>query len=519
LGKTTRFGAQAAVDQVLTRVRGHAGRGDPAGPVVESVRQKKTREAPPLLFDLTSLQRTANRRFGLSAQTTLEAAQALYERHKILTYPRTDARYLSSDMAALLPTLLRGVAQIPDYAGFVAPLLAKPPNPGKRVFDDKKIHDHHAIVPTGKVVAMTSLGRDEHRVFDLVVRRFLGAFYPDAEFAVTRAVIRVGAASGKPPARSKAKDDGDDKDAVADETLLDQAPPPPDRFVARGRVRLAAGWQEVAGFGGDDTEAKDGDLPPLADGQRLDGTFAALAKATKPPPRHTEATLLGAMETAGKDIEDDELRAAMKDTGLGTPATRAATIETLVKRRFIERDGKQIVATALGVALIEALPVESLSSPELTGQWEARLSRIARGQETRAAFMNDIVRYVRESVDAIRGAPVNRTMATNAPDAKPAPARGARKPRGKTPAPATQAKVAPRPPIAVARAVAPAAASAAASALNLRCPRCKRGQMMAGKRGWGCSRWREGCGFVVWFDDNGKRRSEADLREIISQHA
>ncbi len=518
-GKTTRFGAQTAVEQVLTRVRVHAGRSDPAGPVVESVRQKKTREAPPLLFDLTSLQRTANRRFGLSAQTTLEAAQALYERHKILTYPRTDARHLSSDMAAELPKLFRGVAQIPDYAGFVAPLLAKPPNPGKRVFDDKKIHDHHAIVPTGTVVAMTALGRDEHRVFDLVVRRFLGAFYPDAEFAVTRAVIRVGATSGKPPARPKAKDDGDDKDAIADETLLDHAPPPPDRFVARGRVRLAAGWQEVAGFGGDDAEAKDGDLPPLADGQRLDGTFAALAKATKPPPRHTEATLLGAMETAGKDIEDDELRAAMKDTGLGTPATRAATIETLVKRRFIARDGKQIVPTALGVALIEALPVESLSSPELTGQWEARLSRIARGQETRAAFMNDIVRYVRESVDAIRGAPVNRTMATNAPDAKPAQALEARKPRGKAPAPATAAKVAPRPTIAVARAIAPDAAPAAASALNLRCPRCKRGQMMAGKRGWGCSRWREGCGFVVWFDDNGKRRSEADLKEIVSQHA
>jgi hypothetical protein len=195
----------------------------------------------------------------------------------------------------------------------------------------------------------------------------------------------------------------------------------PDRFVARGRVRLVAGWQDVAGLddrrgGARDTRRpetgvssgkdkdKDGDatLPPLTKGQRLDGRFEPVAHQTRPPPRHTEATLLGAMESAGREIEDEELRAAMKDTGLGTPATRAATIETLVQRKFIARQGKLVVPTPTGIDLIERLPVPTLASPELTGAWESRLARIARGQDTRSAFMTDIVRYVGEVTAAIR---------------------------------------------------------------------------------------------------------------------
>jgi DNA topoisomerase III len=516
-----RLGTQALAADLVARAAAHGTAADADGPVVESLRQKKSREPAPQLFDLTSLQRTANRRFGLSATRTLEAAQALYERHKILTYPRTDARYLSNDLAGEMPKLFAGLAQLPDYAPFAQTLLGTPPAKSKRVFDDAKVHDHHAIIPTGKAVRLDALQVDERRVFDLVVRRFLGVFYPDAEFALTDVVIRVGADAGTAPAVGQGapvRPPDMDASVAVDETILAALPPRPDRFFARGRVRQVAGWQEVAqigmsggnGAGGAsdskrppgrdkdfDVEAElSSTLPPLAEGQRLDGKFDSLAKATKPPPRHTEATLLGAMEYAGRDIEDDELRAAMRDTGLGTPATRAATIETLVRRNFIDRQGKQIVPTSTGIALIEGLPVASLASPELTGSWEARLARIARGQETRAAFMSDIARYVGEVVEAIRSSPVGRAAAAPA-SRPPAPTKEVR-----TPAPLADRPKAPATP-------------AAPTALT--CPRCKQGQLMAGKRGWGCSRWREGCSFVIWFESAGKRLTDAQLRDLVTK--
>lgn len=501
-GKITRLAPLATAEALMARARAHAAASDADGPVVERVDARRTREAPPLLFDLTSLQRTANRRFGLSAQRTLEVAQALYETHKLLTYPRTDSRHLSTDLAGELPKILRGVAQVPDYAGFAAPLLAQPPARSKRVFDDGKVQDHHAIIPTGKVARLDALGRDEQRIFDLVVRRFLGAFYPDAEFASTELTVRVGAAAAA--ARLP--------DGVADEreTILAAAPPPPDRFVARGRVRLVAGWQEVAGFGDDAGPARGDEaeqtLPAVVEGERLDGTFEALARQTKPPPRHTEATLLSAMETAGRAIEDEELRQAMKDTGLGTPATRAATIETLLKRGFVAREGKVLVPTPLGMALIEGLPVASLGSPELTGRWEARLSRVARGEDTRAAFMRDIAGYVREVIEAIRrSGPSAAMLAADGGGAD----RAARPPHRQSRPPATRAPAAPP------ATRAPAAPPAAASALT--CPRCREGTLVTGKRGWGCSRWREGCPFVIWFETAGKRLTDAQLRELVER--
>ncbi len=498
-GKITRFGQRALADGVVARDNAHGRADHLTGPVVSRLQQKKTREPPPFLFDLTSLQRTANRRFGLSATRTLEAAQALYERHKLLTYPRTDARHLSQDMFAELPKLFSGLAQFPAYAPFAAPLCQTPPAANKRVFDDTKVSDHHAIIPTGKVVNPDSLERDEQRIFDLVVLRFLGAFFPDAEFASTEATITVGATAdaaqtaaaknqtaATPRAGRGAKSPvpGAAPGAPEDETLLEILPPLPDHYIARGRVRLAAGWQAVAGIG---AHAEDADivatLPILQIGQRLAGTFDAVAKQTKPPPRHTEATLLGAMENAGRTIDDDQLRAAMKDTGLGTPATRAATIETLLKRTFILRDGKHIVATEMGMALIAALPVASLASPELTGSWEARLARIARGQDSRTSFMKDIAAYVTDMVQTIRGKPAAGVA-------------------GK--APPVPQKVAPTTP-------------SAAAPPALTCPQCKTGLLMAGKRGWGCDRWREGCAFVVWFEIAGNRLTEGQLRELVSK--
>jgi len=532
VGKISRFASADLVESVQARARAHGAAEDACGPVVESLKQTKTREPPPLLFDLTSLQRTANKRFGLSAKATLEAAQALYERHKILTYPRTDSRHLSTDMLKEMERIVGGVEKIAEYAPFARVLLDNPARPGKRVFDDSKISDHHAIIPTGKTVDPKALGRDEQRIFDLVVRRFLGAFYPDAEFAQTEAVVRVGPSSGEVAGLAAlATDDGD---------ALTTLPPPPDRFVARGRVRTVAGWQEVAGFGDDaddksDKPGKGGKkrkddedddatmaLPPFAEGDRLSGEFSTVARKTKPPSRHTEGTLLSAMENAGRLVEDEELRAAMKDSGLGTPATRAAIIETLLKRAFVVREGKHLVPTPMGIGLIEALPVQGLASPELTGQWEARLARIARREEERARFMGDIASYVQDLVDAIRKAApmVEVPVLAQTPPA----GKGGRGPRrGATRTGADK-------PAAKKRKTNEVVASAAAPASSVRpkpgpapegiadlvCPACRQGQIITGKRGWGCSRWREGCKFVVWFEEAGKRRSVDDLRTLVT---
>jgi DNA topoisomerase-3 len=528
-GGLTRLGLRALADEVVTRNGAHALATDPDGPVVESLVHRTLREPPPQLFDLTSLQRTANRRYGLSASRTLEAAQTLYERHKVLTYPRTDSRHLPQDLVGELPKLFAGLAKIAVYFPFAQPLLGGDSAQmarSRRVFDGTKVHDHHAIIPTGKVPAPGALNPDEQRVFDLVARRFLGVFHPDAEFALAEAVIRVGAptptagmnAERAPrravPLPAAPPPPGSVAGWAPNETLLMTLTPPPDRFIARGRIRTAAGWQAVAGFderkippdstepphkgktkgessgGGPTTRDRDDSLlPPLRQGQRLNGRFEAVAHQTRPPPRHSEATLLGAMESAGREIDDEALRAAMKDTGLGTPATRAATIETLVKRGFVAREGKQIAATPTGIALIERLPVPMLASPELTGAWEARLSAIARGKETRAAFMTDIGRYVREITNAVRGA----ALATPATPATPAPVAN------------TAPRAIPRPEPNPTTGPVPV------------CPRCRRGAIMAGNRGWGCSEWRDGCAFVVWFEIGGKRITDTQLRDLLDK--
>jgi DNA topoisomerase-3 len=346
----------------------------------------------------------------------------------------------------------------------------------------------------------------------------------------------------------------------AEPPILDVLPPPPDRYLARGRVRMVAGWQEVAGIeaasaarrvglgpdrgtgtgggigtgrgprvagGGGfepDHELSDGDqgiLPVLVEGQPLDGAFTTVAKQTRPPPRYTEATLLSAMESAGKVIDDEALREAMKDCGLGTPATRAAIIETLLRRAYIVRDKQQLVPTAMGIGLIAALPAPSLASPELTGAWEARLARIARGQETRAAFMADIEGYVADLVESIRtsnpppppppgGAPAQarpRGRRWPTPQRRRAPTASARS----RPAPAARSAQAARPPQG--RSAPDVSRSPRAEALT--CPRCRTGTLITGARGWGCSRWRDGCGFVIWFETSGRRLTLAQLRDLV----
>jgi len=526
-GGTARLATAALAEAIAARDTARASAAHPEGPRVERLRARTVREPPPLLFDLTALQRTANRRFGFSAARTLALAQALYEQHKLLTYPRTDARHLSSDVAREMSGVFAALAEVPDYAAFAAPLVARPPRPGRRVVDDAKVRDHHAIIPTPKPAQLPALDRDERRLFDLVARRFLAAFYPDAEFAVTDVWIRVGAATGEPPPAFDADPapGTQPRPAPHREAMQDSLPPLPDRYFARGRVRLVAGWQEVAGI--DEPAGPISLLPALVEGQVLDGRFTPVAKQTTPPPHFSDATLLGAMESAGQTIDDDALRLAMKDRGLGTPATRAAIIETLVKRDYVVRIKQQLVPTALGVVLIETLPVASLASPELTGAWEARLARIARGEDSRAAFMADIARYVAETVDAIRGsappaAPVNAAASTG-PEAGPEAATYHRSTRPSSGGhPSRRGARSPRTPRAPklprrTRASKPARGTRDVLDVELPCPRCQVGFLITGARGWGCSRWRDGCRFVIWFETAGRRLSAAQLRDLVTR--
>ena len=361
-------------------------------PRVEAVERTVEREPPPLLFDLTSLQRTANRRYGWSAKHTLDVAQALYERHKRISYPRTDSRHLPASVRGELEPVLAALASTwPELAPFVAEARgrARSPAPLRRIFDDRRVGDHHAIVPTSRAGDLGAVDGDARRLLELIVRRFLAAFQPDAELERTQVTVIVGEGGAPPPPA----------EAAAREVPLDALPPPPDRFVARGRLRRVAGWHEVA-----QVPAPTDALPALVPGEALAGRYQAIQRQTEPPRRHTDASILGAMETAGREIADEELRAAMADAGLGTPATRAATIETLLERRYLRRDGKLLAPTPLGEELIARLPVPSLASPELTGRWEARLARMARGDGSRAAFMADIRAYVKEVVETIAAA-------------------------------------------------------------------------------------------------------------------
>jgi DNA topoisomerase III len=368
-GSTTRLPEAGPAEAIAAAARGARG-------VVESLETKPHVEQPPLLFDLTSLQREANQRFGFSASRTLRAAQALYDEHKLVTYPRTSSRYLSGDMVGQLKGIASGVgAAARDYADAARRVLALERLPLGRVVNDAKVGDHHAIIPTEGDHDLSPLGRDERRIYDMVARRFLAAFHPPARFE--RTVVETRCAG--------------------------------HLFRSRGKVMIEAGWRSVYGEAPDapspapaaagSPDEPEQALPQLERGMPVECAEAeALAKRTKPPARYSEGTLLRAMETAGKLVEDDEAAEAMKDAGIGTPATRAATIERLVDAGYVEREGRSLRATEKGVGLIRMLGDHLLTRPELTGRWEQRLNRIERGEERAEDFRREIDDFTREVV-------------------------------------------------------------------------------------------------------------------------
>ena len=346
--------AERLWDEARARAIAEACAGQPGEVSEES---KPSTQVSPLLYDLTSLQREANGRFGFSARTTLSLAQALYERHKVLTYPRTDARALPEDYLGTVRDTMQMLGETNAYGTFARKVQKeKWVRPNKRIFDNSKISDHFAIIPT--LIAPKSLNDAEQKLYDMVVRRFLAIFYPAAEFLTTTRITRV---AGEP-------------------------------FKSEGKVLVNPGWLAVYGK---EAQGDEPTLAPVAEGEKVATQAVDIVKlTTRPPPRYNEGTLLSAMEGAGKSIEDEELREAMREKGLGTPATRAQIIEGLILERYVHREGKELIPTAKAfslMTLLQGLSVPELFSPELTAEWEHKLAQMEHGRLKRTQFMREIV--------------------------------------------------------------------------------------------------------------------------------
>jgi DNA topoisomerase-3 len=427
-------GKRIAEDQAAAIVEQCAGR---PGEITK-LEQKEERERPYLLYDLTSLQRHANSLYGFSARRTLAAAQKLYEDRKAITYPRTNSRFLTSDMVPEIRPTAELVGRNELYAAGAAYVTALDELPLGRVVSDAKVEDHHAIIPTKSEHGVDRMSEDERRVYDLVAKRFLAIFHPDAVWQRTR----------------------------VETTVAEHV------FRTSGRVLLEPGWKAVYGAEperpdrADDDSGGDQMLPRLEQGEQVE-TLAveSIRKETQPPRRFTEASLLAAMETAGKDIEAAELREAMKDSGIGTPATRASIIERLIQVGYLERDGRSLHATDKGIQVIKLLGSHPLTSPELTGDWERRLGLIEQGRDRRPDFMRDIASFTTETVaelDKLKGVQIER------------------------------ARLGP-------------------------CPVCGR-EVIENRKGYSCwTREDPGCGFVIWKRKAGKILPVSVAKELIEK--
>ncbi len=410
-----RFPKEEEAQALLERVLGHPF-------TIIGVERKPERVQPPQLYDLTELQREMNRRYGMSADATLKTAQALYEK-KLISYPRTDSRYLGNDMKAQVPGILADLKPLKPAEIGKLNLQALPFN--GRIINNAKVSDHHAIIPTGK--SPGELTPPAQKVFDAVVTRLIAVFYP----ACVKEVTTVSATSNEVP------------------------------FRARGVRVVDPGWTVLYPRKDDDKKEEEQELPEFRPGESGPHEPFVRRGETSPPKSFTEGTLLGAMETAGKLVDDEQLKEALKERGLGTPATRASIIETLLDRGYITRDKKSLAATDLGRYLIAIVQDRSLKSPELTGDWEAKLREIERGASEARPFMAEIVRY---TGDVIRSG----------------------------------------------------AATAIDPARLGDCPRCGR-RVIEGKRGYGCSGWRDGCPFVLWREYRGHTLAEDQVRELLQR--
>lgn len=430
---------------------------------ITNVTKKEGKEAPPRLFDLTSLQVECNKKFAYSADETLKIIQSLYEK-KVATYPRVDTTFLSDDIYPKCPGILKGLR---DYESFTKPLEGTVLLKSKKVFDNSKVTDHHAIIPTGQYPQ--NLTDMERRVFDLIARRFIAVFYPDCKFATTTVMGAV-------------------------EEI---------EFKATGKQILAPGWRVIFGTPGvqspEEKEEKAGDeekvLPQFVKGESGPHLPGLYEKWTQPPRPYTEATLLRAMETAGKLVDNDELRDALKENGIGRPSTRAAIIETLFKRNYIRKEKKNLIATPTGVELIQIIHEELLKSAELTGIWEKKLREIERKTYNAAQFLEELKQMVSEIVMSVLSDNTNRHI-TIEQAVQEASAAG-KKQGGKTakeqaePKPKRESK--PRKKKTEAKADAPVTEGQP-------CPLCGKGIVIKGKTAYGCSEWRSGCTFRKPFE-------------------
>ena len=443
-----RFSTPEAAYEVVAQIKGKPF-------VIKSCVTKRGKESAPKLFDLTSLQVECDRRYGFSADMTLQLIQSLYEK-KFTTYPRVDTTYLSEDIYPKIPGILQAMR---PYAALVAPLLDKKLPKQKKIFDNSKVTDHHAIIPTN-VPPSPTLSPEEKRVYDLVARRFIAAFYPDCEFDQTTVVGNV-----------------------------EQF-----EFKASGKQIVKNGWRDVYTKG--EVAQKDADddaiLPIFEIGESGPHEPSVVKKTTQPPKYYTEGTLLRAMETAGKLVDDEELREAMKENGIGRPSTRAAIIETLFKRRYIRKERKSIKATEAGMALIDTIKVELLKSAKLTGMWENKLRKIERKEYSASQFVDELKMLIREIVIGVLND--NSGYKIEVPDDK-------KKDVVKEKSSAEKKKRRP----------------AIKSFSQIKCPVCGKGHILKGRNAFGCSDYAAGCRFVLPFTEAPEDTSPAKLNKIIEK--
>ncbi len=458
-----RYSSEAEANEVIEKIKD-------APITITSISSKKGKEAPLRLFDLTSLQVECNKKLSFSADETLKLIQSLYEK-KVTTYPRVDTTYLSEDIYPTIPGILQAMT---PYAALTAPLLSRKIAKSKKVFDDSKVTDHHAIIPTNVDPTRAALSRDEKLVYDMIAKRFIAAFYPDCEFSTTTVMAEINKIE----------------------------------FKATGKQILSEGWRAV--YSKDNTAANEENeeenavMPSFTKGESGPHSPSLLKKMTQPPKPYTEGTLLRAMETAGKFVDNDELRDAMKENGIGRPSTRAAIIETLFKRRYIRKERKSLAPTLAGIQLIDTIKEPLLKSAELTGLWENKLRKIERGEFQAAQFIDELKVLINNIVINVLRDNENKNI-----EVEDSAAKDSKKKRRTSQKKADKPEDDNKPKDTTQPAIT--------DIVQIACPVCKSGHLLKGRTAYGCSRYREGCSLLLNFSDYPQELSPEQLHKLISE--